>query len=193
MGRSKALMPVGPGGPTFVRRLAETLRTGGVLDLLVVGRPHDDGLRSEVSALGPGVRYVENPRAETGQISSIVAAIDAIDRAGVRGLLVLPVDQPLLSAPTVAAVLESFTMQLPPIARAVHRGRHGHPVIFSAAVFDELRLADPAIGARVVLRAHVDRILDVEVDDEGAVLDIDDPEQYARVFGVPPPAQSPVG
>jgi CTP:molybdopterin cytidylyltransferase MocA len=39
----------------------------------------------------------------------------------------------------------------------------------------------------MVLRAHADAILDVDVPDEGVVTDVDDPEEYARVFGVPLP------
>ena len=38
--------------------------------------------------------------------------------------------------------------------RAVHNGRHGHPVIFARAVFQELRHADQSVGARAVVRAY---------------------------------------
>jgi molybdenum cofactor cytidylyltransferase len=184
MGRSKALLPAGDGGPTFVRRLAETLRQGGINDLLVVGRPEDAALRAEVEGLGAALRYIENHRAEDGQISSIVAAVNVVDHPGVQGLLVVPVDQPLVTALTVATLLEAFIRGRPPIARATHGGRHGHPVVFAPAVFNELRHADRSLGARAVLRAHAGAILDVEVPDEGVLVDVDDPDDYARVFGV---------
>ena len=70
-----------------------------------------------------------------------------------------------------------------PIVRATHHGRHGHPVIFARAVFDELRHADPAAGAKSVLRAHEAAIVNVEVEDPGVVTDVDTPEDYARLFG----------
>jgi molybdenum cofactor cytidylyltransferase len=186
MGRSKALLPAGAGGPTFVRRLAAALRDGGIADLLIVGRSDDLPLRAEVETLGVGVRYVENHRAEDGQISSIVAAVNAVDRPGVAGLLIVPVDLPLLTARTVAVLLDAFARGTQPIARASQRGRHGHPVVFAPTVFDELRQADPGIGARVVLRAHASSILEVEVEDEGAFSDVDDPDDYARLFGTRP-------
>jgi molybdenum cofactor cytidylyltransferase len=195
MGRSKALLPAGAHGPTFVRRLAGALRDGGITDLLIVGRPDDASLRTEVealradvfdAALGADVRYVENHHAEDGQISSIIAAVNVVDHPGVRGLLVMPVDQPLLTPQTVATLLEAFSRVRPPIARATHGGRHGHPVVFAAAIFGELRHADPGVGARVVLRAHASAILDVEVPDEGVLIDVDDPDDYARVFGTRP-------
>ena len=159
--------------------------TGGVADVLVVGRPDDGALREEVAGLGAGVRFVENHHAEDGQISSIVAAANVIDRPGVRGLLVVPVDQPLVLPATVAALLAAFTRLGPPVARATCRGRHGHPVIFAAAVFGDLRAADRTIGARAVLRAHGSAVLDVDVADEGVLIDVDDPDDYARVFGFP--------
>jgi CTP:molybdopterin cytidylyltransferase MocA len=184
MGRSKALLPAGANGPTFVRQLTDRLRAGGITDVLIVGRPHDDALRAEAGSLGADVRFVENRHAAEGQISSIVAAVNAVDHPGVQGLLVVPVDQPLIASATVAALLAAYRKGRPPIARAAFQGRHGHPVVFGPAVFAELRRADRSIGARVVLRAHADAILDVDVPDEGAVIDVDNPEDYARVFGV---------
>jgi molybdenum cofactor cytidylyltransferase len=109
------------------------------------------------------------------------------DRPGVEGLLVLPVDQPLVTPETVAALLAGFRRVRPPVARATHGGAHGHPVVFAHSVFDELRRVEPASGARAVVRAHGLSVLDVDVPDEGVLLDIDDPEEYARVFGVSPP------
>lgn len=186
MGRSKALLPAGANGPTFVRQLTEVLRHAGVTDVLIVGRPDDSELREEVAAFGVGVRFIENHHADEGQISSIVAAVDVVDHPGVLGLLVLPVDQPFVTSATVATVLEAFRHMRPPIARATYQGRHGHPVVFAPSLFGELRRADRAFGARMVLRAHADAILNVEVEDEGVVIDLDDPDDYARAFGTRP-------
>jgi CTP:molybdopterin cytidylyltransferase MocA len=159
------------------------LRAGGVGDVLVVGRPEDAALRAEVAGLGQDVRFIENHQADDGQISSIVAAVNAVDHPGVRGLLVVPVDQPLIASATVAALLDAYQRARPPIARATFRGRHGHPVVFGPTVFGELRKADRELGARAVLRAHAGAILDVDVSDDGVVIDLDDPADYARVFG----------
>ena len=185
MGRSKALLPAGSSGPTFVRQLADRLRAGGITDVLIVGRPTDLPLRAEVGSLGEDVRFIENHHADDGQISSIVAAVNAVDHPGIQGLLVVPVDQPLIASATVAALLEAYRQARPPIARATFQGRHGHPVVFGPTVFGELRRADREVGARVVLRGHAGSILDVEVPDEGVVIDVDNAEDYARVFGAP--------
>jgi len=187
MGRSKALLPVEPAGSSFVRTLADALRDGGIADVLVVGRPDDHALQAEVATLAGGVRYVDNHHADQGQISSILAAIDVVDHPGVQGLLVVPVDLPLITAATVAALLAAFEREAPAIARPTYHGRNGHPVVFAPSLFGELRHADRSIGARAVVRAHAAGTVQVEVPDANVLVDIDDPEAYLRVFGVPLP------
>jgi len=185
MGQPKALLPVRPGGESFVRHLAATLLEGGVIDVLVVGRPDDDALRAEVENLETRVRLVINAHADAGQLSSVIAGLNAADRPGVHGMLVTPVDVPLVLPGTVRALLTAFASHRAPVVRATYRGRHGHPVIFGRGVFDALRRANPAIGAKVVVQAHAREMVDLEVDDPGVLHDIDGPDDYARVFNLP--------
>jgi molybdenum cofactor cytidylyltransferase len=182
MGRSKALLPVWPDGPTFVAHLSASLLAGGTADVLVVGRPDDEPLRTEVDRIGPRVRFAVNPQADEGQLSSLLAGLNAADRPGVRGVLLTPVDAPLVQPATVRALLTAFASGHASIVRATHDGRHGHPVIFARALFDELRRADPGVGARAVVRAHAGDVLDLEIDDPAVLDDIDGPDDYARVL-----------
>jgi molybdenum cofactor cytidylyltransferase len=183
MGTSKAML-VAPDGRSFVARLAETLCEGGVDAPLVVGRADDDPLRAEVETIGCGVRFVVNTDAdEGGQLSSLLAGLRKADRPGVRALMVVPVDAPLITADTVASLIAVFSSTGAPIVRARHQGWNGHPVIFSRAMFDELRRADPEVGAKAVLRAHPAAIVNVDVDDAGVVGDVDTPEDYRKLFG----------
>jgi molybdenum cofactor cytidylyltransferase len=182
MGRPKALLPVHPDGPTFVERIVRTVREGGAADALVIGRPDDTALRHEIERLHPLARFVENVDADRGQLSSLVAGVDAADHPGVRGVLVTLVDLPLVTPASVASVLSAFSSSGRPIVRAVHAGRHGHPVLFGRAVFGELRHADPATGAKAVVRAHAADVLNVDVPDPGVLLDIDLPEDYDEMI-----------
>ncbi len=181
MGTSKALLAT-PQGESFVGRLLTTLRAGGIATPLVVGRADDDRLRMEVER--HGAACVVNADADAGgQLSSLLAGLAAVDWASLRGVLVVPVDAPLVTAATVATLLAVFDATLAPIVRPRCQGRHGHPVIFSRAVFGELRAANPAAGAKAVLRAHESAIVDVDVEDPGVLGDIDTPESYRAMFG----------
>lgn len=188
MGSSKALLSASA-TETFVARLLATLRASGV-PALVVGRADDEPLREEIARRG--ARYVVNPDADTGgQLSSLLAGLAAADRDDLRGLMMVPVDAPLVTPATIVALLSAFDTTGGPIVRPRHRGRHGHPVIFSHAVFDDLRRANPNEGAKAVLRAHASAIVDVEVDDAGVLADLDTPEAYREAFGRDPaPPQS---
>ena len=69
-----------------------------------------------------------------------------------------------------------------PVVRPVRGNEHGHPVLIDRSVFDLLRRADPAAGAKPVVRAHATPAGDVAVTDEGAFTDVDTPDEYERLF-----------
>lgn len=186
MGRAKATLAAGP-GESFITQLVTTLLAAGLTDVCVVVRAGDDIVAPALAARGwsSTVRIVENPAADVaGQLSSVQAAVTAARAAGADGLLVVPVDMPLVTAATVRSLLETFGAARAPIVRAVHKGRHGHPVIFSRLVFTDLLGADPNVGARAVVRTR--GAMDVEVDDPGVLQDVDTPADYERLFGGPP-------
>jgi CTP:molybdopterin cytidylyltransferase MocA len=125
-----------------------------------------------------------NPDPDRGQLSSLQAGLDAaVDRHGADAIMVMPVDVPLLTADGVRRLLAAAASSPSPVLRAAHGGRHGHPVIFGREVFDELRHADPAVGAKAVVHRDPARVLDVDVGDPGVTVDVDTPEDYRRAFG----------
>jgi molybdenum cofactor cytidylyltransferase len=187
MGRPKALLPIG--GDTFVTRVCRTLLEAGIGDLVVVAGAEHAAIAAAVDGAGLRVRIVENPRREDGQLSSVLAGLAVADRPGVDAVLVHLVDAPLVRPETARAVLDAFLRTHAPIVRPAVGGRHGHPVLFARRVFDDLRRADLAIGAKAVVQAHAAEVCNVPVDDEGACRDIDTPEDFARLAGPCPADQ----
>jgi molybdenum cofactor cytidylyltransferase len=129
------------------------------------------------------VRFVANDDADRGQLSSVIVGVNAADHPGVTAVLITPVDVPLIRPSTIRALLTTMASRHASVVRATYRGAHGHPVVFSRSVFDELRHAHPEIGAKSVVRAHANDLINVEVDDPGVVKDIDRPEDYAAEIG----------
>ncbi len=188
MGQSKPLLPYGDvPGHTFVSRLVEVFKTSGFLEILVVGRPEDDLLQAEVAR--GGATFIENPRADEGQLSSLLVALTYLTvRHGgqLDAILVAPVDAPLISTAVVNRLMRVADASVAQVLRATHAGKHGHPVIFKRSTFDELQKADPAVGARAVVRADPSRVENVDLDDPGVTIDFDTPEEYRRYFGTSP-------
>jgi molybdenum cofactor cytidylyltransferase len=185
MGRPKALLPIGDG--LFVTRACRTLLEAGVDDLVVVAGPEHEAIADALAAAGLPARVLENQRRDEGQLSSVLAGLAVADRPGVDAALVHLVDVPLVRADTVRAVLNAFSRTHAPVVRPAVGGRRGHPVLFARRVFDDLRRADPAVGAKAVVRAHAAEVCDVEVDDEAACRDVDTPEDYAGLAAPGPP------
>jgi molybdenum cofactor cytidylyltransferase len=181
MGRTKALLPISA-NETFLDRVARTLRDAGVEEVIVVVGADAAAVREALGRCKTTVRVVENPNYEHGQLSSLLAGLKIIDRPGVTGALVTLIDLPLVSPATVRTLLQEFKAGAALIVRPASKGRHGHPIIFDRALFDELRKANPAEGAKEVVRAYSAEQLNVEVEDEGAFTDIDTPEDYKRLI-----------
>jgi molybdenum cofactor cytidylyltransferase len=187
MGIPKATLPVASSqaegaNDTFLTRILRTFADAGVDGVVVViGHDRETIVESVVSRhFTP--RFVINPHYESGQLSSILAGLDAVDRPDVECMLLTLVDVPLVSAETVGRVIERYRQTHAPIVRPVSGSRHGHPVLIDRRLFGELRAADPSSGAKPVVRAHVSPEGDVEVNDEGAFADVDTPEDYQRLF-----------
>jgi molybdenum cofactor cytidylyltransferase len=104
--------------------------------------------------------------------------MDAVVTSTTEGLLVTLVDVPLLEVDTITRVIDTWRRTRAPIVRPAMGNRHGHPVIFDRAVFEELRSAPLENGAKAVVRAHAHDLVDVTVGDEGCLIDVDTPADY---------------
>jgi molybdenum cofactor cytidylyltransferase len=177
MGRPKALLPYREG--TFLEHLLEVTRHPRIgLQRVVLGAGAEV-IRS-FAKLDPAL-VVLNPDWERGQLSSIWAGIRSLAGAETDGIVLCPVDHPLVSARLVADLVEKFYAENRAIIVPTYDGRRGHPAIFSSALYEELLAAPEDRGARAVVWAHTADILDVPTDEEGVVLNINDPQMLHHI------------
>lgn len=173
MGRPKLLLPFGDG--TVVGSLVRALREGGVAEILLVTAPGDEALRAW--AAEAAVRTVVNPDPERGMLSSIREGIAWAPTY--QQVVICPADLPALRASTVAAVIAAAGGH--PLTVASYRGKRGHPLVVSPSLLPEIATLDPDVGLRELLDHHP--VHEVEVDDPGAVRDVDTPEEYRELNG----------
>ncbi|HXJ16580.1 MAG TPA: nucleotidyltransferase family protein [Candidatus Polarisedimenticolia bacterium] len=182
MGTPKALLAYH--GKTFVEHLIEVTRHPRVGVTRVVLGAHAQEIRAKVCAAPASI--VVNADWQRGQLSSIQAAIRSLPEGGTEGLLLCPVDHPLVSAALVARLIEQFDSSGKAIILPTFHGRRGHPLIFRASLFEELLAASPAVGARQVVWAHAGDVLEVPTLEEGVILNLNDPAALERALGQTP-------
>ncbi len=175
MGRPKPLLPLN--GQTFLGHLLGELRASRV-DRIVVVLGHKPELVLE--AMPEVLPFaVVNERYQLGQLSSLIVGLETVGASADAVLLCLA-DHPFVTAELIDALIEGYEQTHPPIVVPVHGGRRGHPVLFGSHLFRELRDAPLDQGARVVVRAHAEEILEVATDEPGILADVDTPEEYER-------------
>jgi molybdenum cofactor cytidylyltransferase len=194
MGRPKAALPLGHHG-TVLAAGVDALIGGGFPDVTIVSGAHPEAVRAASALRADRIHIVEHRGWQHGQLSSLLAGLDAIWSPELEAVAVLLVDVPLVHPETIRTVVDAWRTAHAPIVRPVCGDRHGHPVVFDAAVFEALRRADPEVGAKAVFAAHRERVLDVPVDDPWACDDLDTPEDYQRFLNavISSPAEPPPG
>ncbi len=173
MGAPKALLTLQ--AQTFVERLIQATRHPRVGITRVVLGADAETIRAKLPAIEPAA-IVVNPEWRMGQLSSIHAAIRSLPAGQTEGLILCPVDHPLISAKLVAQLIDGFDAGGTQIIVPAYRGRRGHPVIFRATLYEELLAAPHEIGARQVVWTHAEDVKEVSTEEEAVVLNLDDPE-----------------
>src|ERR1700674_2178400 len=178
MGEPKALLPYQ--GLTFVEHLLQATRHPRIgLTRIVLGA-NAESIRAKLNA-DPAM-IVVNPDWPKGQLSSLQAAIRSLPPQITEGLLLCPVDHPLVSPYLIAELIEAFDASGKAIAVPTYQGRRGHPVIFRATLCEELLRAPMEVGARQVVWAHAEDIREVATQEEGVILNLNDPETLRKAL-----------
>jgi CTP:molybdopterin cytidylyltransferase MocA len=176
MGSPKAL--VSYQGRSFLEHLLSVTNHPAIGVRRVVLGPDAEAI-CKGFALAPE-EVVINHQWEKGQLSSIHAALRSLPE-GTAGILLCPVDHPLVSTTLVSGLIETFLSSRAPVVVPVYDGRRGHPVIFSAAVYDELLAAPFEVGARAVVWARKGEVQEVGTTEVGCVLNLNDPNALAKL------------
>ena len=177
MGSPKALLPYQ--GRPFLEHLLEVTAHRQIGARRVVLGADAEPIAKAVNLKADEV--VINLEWEKGQLTSIQAALRSLP-PGTDGILLCLIDHPLISATLVQDLIEHFYKSKKPIVLPLYESRRGHPVIFSSALYNELLRAPLETGARAVVWTHTDEVEEVPTNEEGCVLNLNDPETLNRAF-----------
>ncbi|MBD3168879.1 MAG: NTP transferase domain-containing protein [candidate division Zixibacteria bacterium] len=176
IGKPKALLELN--GRYFLERIIDTLIISNIEQIIVVLGAGADEIQREVDL--SMVNCVLNDNYEDGSFSSLQYGIDQTECAS--GLLVFPVDHPMVSHETVMNILQyaSQTAKKRAVVPA-KEGMDGFPVWIPREISRKLTEAAADFDLRSFIENNSNRVERIMVNDAGILTDIDTPEDYERL------------
>ncbi len=190
MGRDKALLPwppVAEGTPaanTFLGATIDLLQPYTDLVIVVAGK-NEPAIAPVVYAHGAFLAVNRQP--ERGQFSSLQIGLQEVLNHGRDAAFVALIDRPPVLPGTVRTLRETFLYAEPEVWAVVPEvtrnaeAVHGHPILISLEMMRSFLQAPVTANARDVEHEHQQHIRYVAVDDPRVGVNIDTPEDYARL------------
>ena len=186
MGTDKALLPWPPSAEgagtagTFLSAAIESLSLPTDLVIVVAGK-NASSIAPTVYATGASL--VINPAPERGQFSSLQVGLREVLRHGRDAALITLVDRPPASTATVQTLREAFESAKNEIWAVVPEfsNKHGHPFIAGREMIEAFLQAPATSMARDIEHKHQAHIQYVTVNDPFIALNINTPDDYAKL------------
>ncbi len=117
--------------------------------------------------------------------ATVERGVNQLERRETRidGLMLVPGDSPGLTPALVATVLARFQTDPSRIVMPRVQGKRGHPLVLPWTLARQIRHLPPDTGVNALLSLHEERFDLIDVDDPGALADLDTPDDYRRWTG----------
>jgi molybdenum cofactor cytidylyltransferase len=178
MGSNKLLFDLG--GESVLRGAARRALAGGLSPLLVVLGHEVERTRLELEGLAiADCQVVINPDYESGITSSIKAGVTALGETA-AALVVMLADMPFVTVEMIAGLVERYRSTGAPLVISDYAGVTAPPMLYDRSLFPELLTMKPEGCGKQMVKRHRHEA-EVLAWPEAALVDIDVPEDYARV------------
>ena len=191
MGDFKPLLPV-KGEPLIEDRILSMVKAGISPIFVVTGykREELEAIIKEIKSRIPlaiKVVVIHNPDYDKGMFASIKTGIEEISNYGekdVNGVLLLPVDYPLINEAHYAKLYDVWLDKSDQFAVPCYYGKKGHPLLIPKRAWSEIISYKGDKGLKGITKDYEDRgeIFRVEMKDERVLLDMDTPSDYNTVL-----------
>lgn len=187
MGADKALLPWPPAvegqPPTKNTFLSATIRSLSLsTDFIIVVAGKNEAAIAPV-AYAEGASIVVNPDPDRGQFSSLQIGLHEVLNRGRDAAMITLVDRPPANSTTIRILREAFEAAGNDTWAVVPEfsSKHGHPYIAGRELIEAFLQASPSANARDVEHAHQQHIVYIPVDDPLVAMNINTPDDYARL------------
>jgi molybdenum cofactor cytidylyltransferase len=127
------------------------------------------------------VARVRNPDFAEGLSTSLKRGLAALPD-DVEGVIVCLGDMPLVSGRHLDRLIAAFNpLEGREICVPTRRGKRGNPVLFGKRFFAEMASLAGDVGAKHLIGEYAEFVAEVEMEDDGVLVDIDTPEALAAL------------
>lgn len=187
MGSPKQLLPIS--GKPMLQAVVDTLADSKVEAIVVVTHSEiasqlgwSSSDRRPRRPSSPELLVVLNDDERSEMIDSIrmgiTEAASCMTVTGHDGYLVLPADQPGITADDINVCIDAFRNHPHDIVLATFGGTHGHPLILPCCLSGFVRSQECQAGLKTLLRTHPQRVRTVPCRSLAVIRDMDTPEEY---------------
>ena len=167
------------GGKPVVRYAVEAALSSCASSVVVV-TGHDQA-KVAAALADLSVEIVNSNAYSDGLSASLKCGLSQVPTAS-DGALILLGDMPLVTASLLDRLIEQFA---PSAGREIcvplSKGRRGNPVLWSRRFFAELMTIAGDKGGKHLMRLHEQAVAELEVMDDGVLIDIDTPDDLRRL------------
>jgi len=182
MGKDKALLSWPPHSrDTLLSAAIKAFSPFNDMVIVVAGKNAAD-ITPVVNANGGFLTI--NPEPDRGQFSSLQCGLQEVLNHGRDAAMITLVDRPPVKAATLERLRQEFDLAFSAGMWAVvpeYQGRHGHPILVGREVIEVFLKAPATANARDIQHLNRARIQYVPVDDTNVTINLNTPEDYARL------------
>lgn len=176
-GSPKALVEID--GDPLILRLQKQVLSSHVSELIIV-------LGANRSAITPFIlnhkklKVVYNKDYKLGQTHSFKVGLGVL-QPSVQGVMLLPVDCPLITTEFLNGLVSVFITQQPYILVPTYKGKKGHPPLFHGCAKEEILKLPDDVGLNVFEHNNTHRTLFFPVEDERCLISFNTLSEWEEI------------
>lgn len=126
------------------------------------------------------IKVVYNKDYKFGQTSSFKCGLKEV-AAQATGILLLPIDYPLIKGETLDTLINFFENKKPVALIPSYQDKKGHPPVLNTELKNELLALKDSAGINTVIHRHIDEVTVLPVDDPGVLKSFNTKEEFEQL------------
>jgi len=166
-------------GHTVVEHIVNTLLSTQLNEIIIVTGAYEAEIKPFLLN-HKAIKVVHNKDYKFGQTSSFKVGVNAVSDES-EGIVLLPVDYPLVQSSTIDEMIGLFQSSQSKIVIPTYVGKKGHPPLFSISIKDDMSSLDNDLGINTLQQRYSSQTTFHPVSDPGVIQSFNTEEEWERI------------